>query len=85
MDLHISYKGGPLIKCVFDSELDRLQFHVADVTGTRVMVAVSHTDKLSHLYVSEGIGSSESIRFILSLVGVFCYFPNGTWKTSWLR
>lgn len=85
MDLYISYKEGPLSRCIFDTELDRREYHIADVTGTRVMVAVSHADKLSNLYVSEGIGTADPIQFTLSLEGVFCYFPNTTWQDSWLR
>lgn len=84
-DLYIAYKGGELKKSVFASELNRLEYHIADVTGTRVMVAVSHTEKLSHLYVSEGLGTGNVVPFSLSLEAVFCYFPNSTWKDSWLH
>lgn len=84
-DLFISYKGSELMKAVFASELNRIEYHIADITRNRIMVAVSHTDKISHLYVSEGIGNGKTVHFSLSLENVFCYFPNSTWRDSWLH
>lgn len=73
------------MNAIFASELNRTEYHIADVTGNRIMVAVSHTDKVSHLYVSEGTGNGKTIHFSLSLENVFCYFPNSTWRESWLH
>lgn len=83
-DLYVSYKGSQLMNAVFASELNRLEYHIADVTANRIMVAVSHTDKISHLYISEGVGNGKTIYFSLSLENVFCYFPNSTWRETWL-
>ncbi|KAF5282013.1 hypothetical protein FQA39_LY00537 [Lamprigera yunnana] len=85
-DLFVSYKFGEKMKCIFDSELDRRAYHIADVTGSRALIAVSHTDTLSHLYVSESLGGKDNkVHFTLSLEAVLCYFPNSTWQDSWLH
>lgn len=84
-DLFVSHKGSQLMHAVFATELNRTEYHIADVTNNRIMVAVSHTEKLSNLYVSEGIGNGQTIQFSLSLENVFCYFPNSTWRDSWLH
>ncbi|KAK4886327.1 hypothetical protein RN001_002598 [Aquatica leii] len=85
-DLFVSYKLGEKLKCIFDSELDRRAYHIADVTGNRALIAVSHTDTLSHLYVSENLGGKdEKVHFTLSLEAILCFFPNSTWQDSWLH
>lgn len=76
---------GEKLKCIFDSELDRRAFHITDVADNRALVAVSHTDTLSHLYVSENLGGIDGkVHFTLSLEAVLCFFPNTTWQDSWL-
>uniref|UniRef100_A0A1Y1LMI9 Sortilin-related receptor n=1 Tax=Photinus pyralis TaxID=7054 RepID=A0A1Y1LMI9_PHOPY len=85
-DLFVSYKLGEQLKCIFDSELDRRGYQVVDVTGSRALVAVSHTDTLSHLYVSENLGGNDDkVHFTLSLEAVLAYFPNSSWHDSWLH
>lgn len=82
----MSYKLGKKLRCVFDTELDKKSYYIADVTGKRALVAVSHSDNLSHLYVSEDLDrEGDKIRFTLSLESVLCYFPNTTWYDSWLQ
>ncbi|XP_025834721.1 sortilin-related receptor-like isoform X2 [Agrilus planipennis] len=86
LDLYVSYKFGEKKKCVFDSELDRKNYYIADVSNNRTLVAVSHTNTLSHLYVSEELtGKDGKVRFTLSLEEILCYFPNDTWQDSWLH
>lgn len=84
MDLYIRYKDGPFTRAIFQSELDRRGFLIVDVTDSRLFVAVSHTEKLANLYVSEMI-STQDIKFGLSLERIFCYFHEKMWKNSWLR
>lgn len=85
-DLFVSYKLGKQLKCIFDTDLERRSYHIADVSGNRALIAVSHTDFLSHLYVSENLGGNEGkVRFTLSLKSILCYFPNSTWHDSWLH
>lgn len=68
----------------FPTELPLLGYHVTDVTGDQVMVAVSHGPTLANLYVSEEM-TSEGVNFALSLPRVLCYFPNSTWHDTWLK
>lgn len=85
-DLYLSYKFGEILTCIFDTELDLRSYHIADVSNDRALIAVSHTNELSHLYVSEPlIGSNGRVHFTLSLESVLCYFPNSTWHDSWLH
>ncbi|KAF7992430.1 hypothetical protein HCN44_001755 [Aphidius gifuensis] len=84
LSLWISYKGQPFIKSQFNTELDRKNYHISDVTNDRIFVAVSHGQNLVNLYVSELIDKLTA-RFVLSLEGVLTYFPNSTWKDSWLK
>lgn len=72
---------------MFDTELDRLDYLIADITANRIMVAVAHTRTLSNLYVSDVIKSStqDTITFSLSLERVVAYFPNITWTESLIR
>lgn len=83
----ISYKGGSFVRTRFDTELDRRNYHIADVTANRIMVAVAHTRTLSNLYISDVMQSSneETLSFSLSLERVVAYFPNITWTESLIR
>lgn len=71
----------------FDTELDRRDYYIADITANRIMVAVAHTPTFSNLYISDVIQSSnqDSISFSLSLERVVAYFPNITWTESLIR
>ncbi|XP_050528252.1 sortilin-related receptor-like isoform X2 [Daktulosphaira vitifoliae] len=83
LDLLISYKGGNLIRARFDTELDKQDYLVTDITSNRIMVAVAHTRTLSNLYVSDVFQSDkDTITFSLSLERVVAYFPNVTWTES---
>lgn len=82
-DLYISYRGGDFYKAIFDDEHKNNNFHVVDVSEVRIMVAVAHNETLSNLYISEVVPNSDYM-FRLSLERLFCYFPDKTWKSSWL-
>lgn len=86
LDLYISYKLGKKLQCVFGgTELDIKGYYIVDVSNDRALIAASHTDTLSHLYVSDNLsGSDGKVHFTLSLEAVFCYMPNTTWDESWL-
>ncbi|XP_046432202.1 sortilin-related receptor-like isoform X1 [Neodiprion fabricii] len=84
LDLFISCKNRPFVKAQFLSELDRKDYHIADVSNNRILVAVSHTEYIVNLYVSE-IVDYDSIVFTLSLERILTFFPNSTWKDSWLN
>lgn len=83
----ISYKGRNFVRTRFATELDRRDYHVADITANRIMIAVAHTRTLSNLYISDVIQSSnqDTITFSLSLERVVAYFPNITWTESLIR
>uniref|UniRef100_A0A1Y1JYN2 Sortilin-related receptor n=1 Tax=Photinus pyralis TaxID=7054 RepID=A0A1Y1JYN2_PHOPY len=85
-DLFVSHKLGKPRKCTFDVPpgLNSQDFYVVDVTSTRVLVAVRHTDALSHLYLSEDLNKDDDVRFYLSLEGIMCHFPKKTWQNTWL-
>lgn len=84
--MYVSYKLGKQLKCVFDTDLEKRSYFIADVSGDRALIAVSHTDFMSHLYVSENLaGHGGKVRFTLSLKSILCYFPNSTWHDSWLQ
>lgn len=86
-DLFVSHKLGKPRKCTFDTppELNTQDFYVVDVTSTRVLVVVRHTETLSHLYISEELNKNdELIRFYLSLERIMCHFPKKTWQNTWL-
>ncbi|KAK9872160.1 hypothetical protein WA026_016214 [Henosepilachna vigintioctopunctata] len=86
MDLYVSHKFGPQLKCLFDTQLDRRRYFVVDVTGNRALVAVSHGRTISHLYVSDNLGGTNDIvEFTLSLEDVLCYFPNNTWHDTLMQ
>lgn len=84
LDLYVSYKRGPFLKAIFQTELDNRAFHIVDADAVRVFVAVSHTERMANLYVSELYSSSKVMKFGLSLERVLCYFHNKMWKESWL-
>ena len=79
----MSYKRGPFVKAIFPSELDRKDYHIADVSEGQIFVAVSHTDTLSNLYTSQSM-DEKNIFFSLSLDRILCFFPNSTWTGTWL-
>lgn len=82
-ELFIKYRSGPFIKSTFNTDLLRKDYHIADITNNRIMVAVSHSETVCNLYVSDIITEeTQSIHFRLSLESIFCYFPNATWKSS---
>ncbi|KAL3265395.1 hypothetical protein HHI36_009601 [Cryptolaemus montrouzieri] len=86
MELFVSYKFGPQLKCLFDTQLDRKSYFVVDVTGNRALVAVSHAKTISHLYVSDNLsGTNGIVEFTLSLEDVLCYFPNNTWHDTLMQ
>ncbi|XP_044254445.1 sortilin-related receptor-like isoform X1 [Tribolium madens] len=86
LELYVSYKLGKKIKCVFDTALEIRSYFIVDVTSNRALVAVSHADTVSHLYVSENLDNSDGIvKFTLSLEDVLCYFPNSTWHDTWIH
>ncbi|KAG7199404.1 hypothetical protein KM043_014034 [Ampulex compressa] len=84
LNLYVSYKKGPFVLATFDQQLEQKNFHIADVSHNRVFVAVSHSDTLCHLYVSSVIDQEKAV-FTLSLEGILTFFPNSTWKDSWLN
>lgn len=84
LDLFVSYKSQPFVPAQFDTDLGRRDYHVADVSYDRIFVAVSHTETLVNLYISEMI-DHHGAKFILSLPNILTFFPNNTWKDSWLR
>ncbi|XP_016840986.1 sortilin-related receptor, L(DLR class) A repeats-containing-like isoform X2 [Nasonia vitripennis] len=83
LDLFVSYKSQPFVPAQFDTDLGRRDYHVADVSYDRIFVAVSHTETLVNLYISEII-DHRAAKFILSLPNILTFFPNNTWKDSWL-
>ncbi|XP_046665505.1 sortilin-related receptor-like isoform X3 [Homalodisca vitripennis] len=85
LDLLVSHKRGEFKKAVFQSELRCQAYHIVDADSVRVMVAVSHSEYMANLYVSELISDSNDIKFSLSLERVFCYFQDKMWTDSWLR
>ncbi|XP_024940142.1 sortilin-related receptor isoform X2 [Cephus cinctus] len=83
LDLYISYKNQSFVKAEFNSELNRRDYHIADVSHNRVFIAVSHSETIVNLYVSETI-DDKTATFTLSLERILTFFPNNTWKDSWL-
>ncbi|XP_066589021.1 sortilin-related receptor-like [Prorops nasuta] len=84
LDLYISYKGQKFVVAEFNTELNRRNYHIVDLSNKRVFVAVSHSDTIINLYVSETINSEKAL-FTLSLERIFTFFPNSTWTESWLN
>lgn len=68
----------------FNTELDCKDYHIVDVSSNRVFIAVSHSETMVNLYVSEVIDHERAI-FTLSLDAILTFFPNSTWKDSWLK
>ncbi|KAJ3658176.1 hypothetical protein Zmor_009933 [Zophobas morio] len=86
LELYVSYKLGKKVKCVFDTQLEIRSYFIVDVTSNRALVTISHSDTVSHLYVSENLDSGNGIvKFTLSLENVLCYFPNSTWHDTWIH
>lgn len=57
-----------------------------DVTGNRALVAVSHSNTSSNLYMSENLGgNNDQVRFTLSLEDVLAFLPGTTWQDTWLQ
>lgn len=84
--MYFSYKLKNKLRCIFNSELDAKSYYVVDVSANRALVVVSHTDTLSHLYVSDDLnGEDGHVHFTLSLEAVFSYFPNSTWNESFIQ
>ncbi|XP_046815781.1 sortilin-related receptor-like isoform X1 [Vespa crabro] len=84
LDLYVSYKNQGFVLAQFNTELDRKNYHIADVANNRIFVAVAHSDTMVNLYISEIIDHEKAI-FSLSLEGILTFFPNSTWKDSWLN
>ncbi|KAL6422754.1 hypothetical protein ACFW04_010753 [Cataglyphis niger] len=84
LDLHVSYKNQSFVMAQFNTELDCNDYHIVDVSYNRVFIAVSHSETMVNLYVSEVIDHEKAI-FTLSLEGIFTFFLNSTWKDSWLN
>lgn len=84
MDLYVSYKNQPFVLVHFNTELDCRDFHIADVSNNRVFISVSHSETMVNLYVSEIIDHEKAV-FTLSLESILTFFPNSTWKDSWLK
>ncbi|XP_058808716.1 sortilin-related receptor-like [Phymastichus coffea] len=84
LELWISYKRQAFVMVQLDNDLPRKEFHIADVSNDRIFIAVAHTETVVHLYISEKIDNN-TIRFTESLRNVLTFFPNNTWKDSWLN
>ncbi|EZA49376.1 Sortilin-related receptor [Ooceraea biroi] len=84
LDLHVSYKNQSFVVAHFNTELDCRDYHVVDVSSNRVFIAVSHSETMVNLYVSEVIDHEKAI-FTLSLESILTFFPNSTWKDTWLN
>lgn len=80
----MSYKNQSFVVAQFNTELDCNDYHIVDVSYNRVFIAVSHSETMVNLYVSEVIDHEKAI-FTLSLESVFTFFLNSTWKDSWLK
>ncbi|XP_076656222.1 sortilin-related receptor isoform X2 [Halictus rubicundus] len=84
LDLYVSLKNNSFVKAEFSTNLPRKNYHIVDVSHNRVFVTVAHNETLVNLYVSEVI-DEEKAMFTLSLEGILTFFPNSTWKDSWLN
>lgn len=72
------------MKAEFNTDLPCKNYHIVDVSNNRVFVAVSHNETQVNLYISEII-DQKKVTFALSLEGILTFFPNSTWKDSWLK
>lgn len=84
MDLYLSYQNFGFRKVEFSTDLPIKDYHIVDVSYNRVFVAASHSETHANLYISEII-DQKTVRFTLSLEGILAFFPNSTWKDSWLK
>ncbi|CAL7939536.1 unnamed protein product [Xylocopa violacea] len=84
LDLYVSYKKFDFVKAEFSTALPIKDYHIVDVSHNRVFVAASHSDTQVNLYISEVINQKRA-TFTLSLEGILTFFPNSTWKDSWLN
>ncbi|XP_011882721.1 PREDICTED: sortilin-related receptor-like [Vollenhovia emeryi] len=84
LDLYVSYKNQTFVPAHFNTELDCKDYNIVDVSFNRVFIAVSHSDTMINLYVSQVIDHEKAI-FTLSLESILTFFPNSTWKDSWLN
>ncbi|XP_053974316.1 sortilin-related receptor-like [Hylaeus volcanicus] len=84
LDLYVSYKNNSFIKAEFNTELPCKNYHIVDVSHNRVFVAAAHSETQVNLYISEVIDQKQA-TFVLSLDGILTFFPNNTWKDSWLN
>ncbi|XP_017764096.1 PREDICTED: sortilin-related receptor-like [Eufriesea mexicana] len=84
MELYVSYKNSSFVKAEFNTPLPIRDYHIVDVSHNRVFVAASHSETEVNLYISEVI-NQHMARFTLSLEGILTFFPNSTWKDSWLN
>lgn len=81
----MSHKNQPFVKAEFENLKGPCKkFHIADVTQSRIFIAVSHNDTYVNLYVSKIINPKVAL-FTLSLERVMTFFPNSTWRDSWLK
>ncbi|XP_031838991.2 sortilin-related receptor [Nomia melanderi] len=84
LDLYVSYKNNSFVKAEFSTDLPRKNYHIVDVSYNRIFVTVAHNETQVNLYVSEIIDEKRA-TFVLSLEGIMTFFPNSTWKDSWLN
>lgn len=84
LDLYLSYKNNSFVKAEFNTYLPCNYYHIVDVSHNRIFVAASHGETQVNLYVSEIIDEKRA-TFTLSLEGILTFFPNSTWKDSWLK
>ncbi|XP_033641107.1 sortilin-related receptor-like isoform X1 [Asterias rubens] len=80
LDLFVSHNGGSFAKASFPTELDKLDFYIADADEDQVFVCVNHDKIKTNLYISEIAGLSYS----LSLENIVYYSPKGPGNTTWL-
>lgn len=65
------------MKATFGDGLPNKDFHVADITENRILVAVGHSSTLCNLHVSNIINEkTQKLEFTLALDRIFCYFPS---------
>lgn len=84
MDLYVSYKNFSFIKAEFNTALPIKNYHIVDVSYNRVFIAASHSETQANLYITEVL-DQKIVTFTLSLEGILAFFPNSTWKDSWLK
>ncbi|CAK9806758.1 Sortilin-related receptor [Anthophora plagiata] len=84
LDLYVAYKNFSFVKAQFSTSLPIKDYHIVDVSHNRVFVAASHSETHVNLYISE-ILDQVKVTFTLSLENILTFFPNSTWKDSWLN